>query len=252
MAVIVNGSWSGATPSPKNELVNKVTRLYGLEGDSELRDLACKMLDETVREMNSWTYEANKMVIEGLQMTQNESTISLPTGFYKESQAMMVDSSGNSDAPLFYLPWVHFERTYNATNTEQTGIPYVYSMRNVQREGELHLFPKPNTDTADNWTLKLEYYRRVPLVSEEDPLELPPEVEAALVFGAQKRMAIHIKGPGDRDVAALDALEQRALERFASADSLSPDANIRFRLIDRSRRSFRSVRGTRTGVLYIG
>ena len=229
--------------------MNKVARLYGLEGDSEMRVLSQNMLDETITEMNSWTYEFNKVVLAGVTLVQDQQEYALPTGFYKESQCVLVDGSDNDDTTLHFLPWVHFSRTYLAGPSSGSGVPISYSIRNTQREGEVHLYPKPGATLAGDYTLRLEYYRRIPLVSEEDPLEVPPELEAALVFGAQKRMAIHIKGPGDPDVASLDSLEARSLERLQASDRRTPDANTRFRLATRSRRKqrFRDV-----GAYYIG
>jgi len=95
-----------------------------------------------------------------------------------------------------------------------------------------HLAPTPDTSTAANSTLTFEFYRRTPRVSEEDPLQVPREIEQLLIYGAQKRMAIHLLGASNPDVVSLQALETKALDDLRGVDKRSPDERLRFRLVD--------------------
>lgn len=229
--MLIPGIWSNATPRSKDALVDQVTDLYGNTTDAELEAKALQFLDDAVDDMNTHLWEFNKMVETGIAMTAEQSFVPLSAPVYREVGAFLVDTSSGEAAPhLTFLPWIEFRRLYGAPN--ETGQPLVYSYFNPHREGKLHLAPTPDTSTAANSTLTFEFYRRTPRVSEEDPLQVPREIEQLLIYGAQKRMAIHLLGASNPDVVSLQALETKALDDLRGVDKRSPDERLRFRLVD--------------------
>lgn len=243
--------FSPTLPVAKSVLIDKVTQLFGLKDDNEMRGLAEHFLDDAIKEMNSYLFEFSRTMETGITLSASTQDYTLSGGLpFKESQAYLVNSSsGDAAAPLHYLPYVHFKRLFaleeNTDAVSTAGVPYAYTIRNLHDDGVVSLFPIPNTSTASSWTLTVEYYTRIPLVSElaldTSQLDVPQEVETALVFGGQKRMAIHIHGPGHDDVKALDALENRARTRLQAIDRHHPDSNTRFRLATHSRGSRRHI-----------
>ncbi len=234
-------AWTDPTISSASDLQAKVCRLYGIDAthDTELAALALDLLDETVDEMNSQLYDFNKRVETGITLTAGTAAYELNSAFYRESLAYLVDSSGDREPPLIYLPYARFRETYGDEDWVSDGFPEVYTIRNVQDDGQVTLGPTPDTSAAA-YTLTVEYYRRIPKVSgSEDPLAVPDEVEPALLYGAMKRMAIHINGPGHADVAAFETLEARAIEKLKGVDRRHPDQNMRFQLHGHSRRARR-------------
>jgi hypothetical protein len=233
-----------------------VLQVYGVDDDTDLQTVVEGFLDDAVREMNSHLYEFNKRTETGIALSAStrDYTLTSTAGaqVYRESLAYLVTTAGVQQANLVYLPWAHFQSLYGDQTLVNSGVPSVYSMRNVDFAGTVSLQPIPNTSVASSYTLTVEYYRRIPLpyTDAEDPIEVAPEVETVLVYNAQKRLAIHLHGPGHKDVAAFDALERRAQEELQAVDKRHPDAQRRFRLVDHGASRHHSIL-RRPGVLII-
>jgi hypothetical protein len=244
-------AWAQATLSSQSDLINKVAQVYGIDKDSdtELGTVVLGLLDDTVRNMNSHLYEFNKIVQDNIPITVNERDVNLNVGVYKESLGYLVRTSDNTKILLVYLPYVHFMDQWEANLFGDAGISSAYTFRNVERDGIVSLGPAPNNATATDYTLTLEYYRRIPLPSEQtEGVDVPPEVETALIYGSQKRLAIHLHGPGHPDVGAFHRLEAEALSALKAVDKRHPDEQKRFRLVDHS---YKGKRRLNDGSIYI-
>lgn len=244
MSTVASDTWSTAVPTARSLLVSKISDLFGGVNDAEFRAKALEFLDDTCKDMNSHLYEFNKVFDQGIQLVDGQDFYQLGSPFYRESLAYLEKNSGGFRDPLTYLPWVHFQRlTLSGGDRGEGGY---YSIYNVHDEGLVYLRPIPDDTTAADYILDIEYYRRIPLVSavsEGESINVPQEVETALTYGAQKRMAIHIHGAGHEDVQALHQLEQQALARLKAVDKRHPDEQLRFRVVDFAARSRRSARG---------
>lgn len=224
-------------PVTRTALVSRVAELYGFDSstDTELATVALNLLDETVKEMNSHLYEFNKIVTSNQTMVANTQTVTLSSVtpvIYKESLAYLVRTTDSTKTDMLdYVVWEDFQRMYGSDTS--TGVPVLYSFRNEALTVVVSLWPTPDTGTASAYALVLEYYRRIPLISSVaagSSIDVPAEVETALMYGAQKRMAIHLKGASHPDVSALQALEEHALGKLQRIDRAHPDANRRFRV----------------------
>lgn len=243
MPVVVD-SWGGAVPSTRNQLMAKVARMYGYDlGDPEVAEVVLEALDDSVNELNTNLFEFNKVIETDIPLVAGENTIDLSAPFYRESLAYLVNTTDtNNQAPLNYYPWVQFQRWFG--DKAQTGAPSRYSVFNADLDGKLYLHTTPDAATASSTTLTIEYYKRVPLISSValgKSISVPREIENALVYGAQKRYAIHTMGPGDKDVAALEALETKALDKLRRVDRLHPDERKQWILSDFSNRNKRKA-----------
>lgn len=134
---------------------------------------------------------------------------------------------------MLSLPWVQFKRLSPSTDSTVTGIPRAYSLFNVEQNGRLIFDIIPSADTITNYTLTVEYYRRLPLISSvglNNNPEIAQEFENVILYGAYKRICAHL---GDeKGVGANAAMEREALERVQRIDIMHPDADRRMRLID--------------------
>ena len=232
MSVVVT-AWSGLSTSTRGKLVDKVARLYGADSDdTDVAALALDFLDDCVADLNSNVYQFNMIQETGITLTDGTQAYDLASNFFKDSLAYLNKTSDGEDGgPLTYLPWVSFKKL-GPSNTN-TGSPFRYSLFNVEDDGKVYLYPLPDSSIADNYTLTVEYYRRVPLISSVSAgtgISVPREIENAIVYGAQKRMAMHIVGSGHKDVVSLAALELEALERLKKIDRTHPDGQYRFRI----------------------
>lgn len=233
MIITSSDTWSTATPVSREELIKRVGSTYGLDTDTdtaEFKPRVLAFLDEAVNDLNAFLFDFNKLSVSGITLTEGDETVPLPATFYKESTCTLIKTGDTIGEVLAYIPYVHFVKLKATRYPTRPDIPFWYSLRNVEREGLLYLWPPPNADVAANYTLILEYYRRVPLVSEEDPLVVPREVQSYLMYNAQKRLALHLLGAGHPDVAALNALEEKALHRLRDIDQAHVDEQARFRM----------------------
>ena len=224
-------------PVTRTALVSRVAELYGIDSavDTEIATVALNLLDETVKEMNSHLYEFNKVVKASATMVAGTQTIDLSATtpiIYKESMAYLVETAtSRREDVLQYVIYEEFIRHYGADTTG--GTPTLYTFRNLAYTTVVSLWPIPDVGIASTHTLTLEYYRRIPLISSVaagTSIDVPAEVETALMYGAMKRMAIHMKGAAHPDVSAFSALESNALEKLRMIDRGHPDAPRRFRL----------------------
>lgn len=242
--------WAPTKPSALATLRTKVLQIYGLTSDSDLQTVVDGFIDDTIKDMNSHLYEFNKIVESGLTLTGGTPTVG-PTAnaVYKESLAYLVSTANNiQQAPLIYLPYTKFMDIYGDQEIITTGHTINYTFRNVHGDGLITLGPTPSTGTANKFDLTIEYYRRIPLNSAEDPLNVVQELETALVFGAQKRLAIHIMGASHPDVVAFQLLEKDALLRLKGVDKRHPDQRLRFTIAGQQDRRGRNAR---SGTLFI-
>jgi hypothetical protein len=235
MAIVLSDTWKTAQPSKVSKLVDKVVRLYGLTDDDEAKQMALDFLDETIIEMNTHMYEFNLVQVTSITLVEGQTEYTLPTQFYREKLAYVVDSDGNTGNPLYYLDWPTFMRLYGKQPNEKA-LPIVYSIRNVHNDGSVSVSPPPDERTATNDTLTVDYYRRIPLASENEDgtIDVPQEVETTLLYGAKKRFAMEVRGADQPDWLTFEELESKALERLKAADRRHPDEITRFRLYDRN------------------
>lgn len=233
MPVVVT-SWTGTSTSTHNTLVNKVASLYGIEVgyDSELGQRALEWLDDSVRDLNMGLYEFNKVSQTGIVLTAAQQYVAAATEIYRPYIAYLVRTSDSmAHGPLTGMDWPDFKRNYpDAVNTSQ---PISYATFNYESEGRVYLGPTPDTDTANGFTLSIDYYRRIPKVSDVaggDALNVPEEVEVPLLYGAYKRAAMHFGQPND--VAMYESLWFKSLDRLKNIDRKQPSNQHRFRLVD--------------------
>ena len=205
---------------------------YGFDtSDGDIQRRCLEWLDEAVNDLNYMTWESSKTVETGIPLTSGDTFASLSSQFYKESQAYLVSNDGGDMPPMRYLPWVAFKRLYPDMNTP--GMPCIYTAFNDSSEGKVYFDVVVDDNTASNYTLAVEYYRRIPKISSlgvGDSLEVPTEFENVLLYGAKKRAAQWVGAA--QDVPQFQALEHEAYERMKRADRMHPDSDNRFRLID--------------------
>jgi len=234
VATVISSTWQGAVPSHRSQLIEDVCALYGWDTtDTELRNRVIRFLDGSIKDLNTGLFEFNKIVETGIIMVDGQQWVQLGSNAHKISMVYLTHNSNGDEPPLTILPWDHFKRLYY--QSVKPGKPYVATNFNPEREGKLYLFPIANETTVTDYTLSVEYYTRIPLISEISEgasLSIPQEMENVIVYGAQKRLAEHLLGPGHPDVRAKATLEAESLNRCKTSDRSKPGAQLRFRLCD--------------------
>src|SRR3990172_171322 len=232
---LIKSAWSHFISSSKADLVAQVASLYGVQDDTEMEALAVTSLNGAVDDANMHLWEFNKQEESGIVMTAGQAHVEITDNVYREVLAFIVKASDSTvQQHLTFLPWVDFQRQWGVPTSE--GTPLWYSYFNLHRTGQIHLAPTPPASPstfATDYTLTVQYYRRMPHVSDEDPLYVPREVEQLLVYGGQKRMGMQLQGPSHPDVMALAALESKFYDDLRGVDKRSPDENLCFKLAGR-------------------
>ncbi len=233
-------------------------RVYGIDQvqDNELKLVAESLIDQTIKDMNSHLYEFNKFTETGITLVSEQNDYVLtntdlgvgggsppvaatPVIPYKEVIAYLIKTDDSSRQFLTYIPWVRFSERLGHPLFNNTDIPTIYSWRNVETDGTVTVHPAPGTSVANDYTLTIEFYRRIPLYSEVqdgETIMVPEEVEVPLVYGSCKRLAIHLLGAAHPDVAAFNQLEKTSLEELKAVDKRHPDQQQRFVLSDNIKR----------------
>lgn len=228
---LIKAAWSPFNPATSTTLIDKVSGLYGVSGDTELDAKSLQFLNEAIDDANLHLWEFNKCEESGLVMTAGQEYVEVTHLVYREVMAFTVlTSDGSTQQQLTFLPWVEFRSSW--ASPQMQAPPVAYSYFNLHRNGRIYLGPTPpstGTYVTDN-TLTVQYYRRLPHLDEENPLQVPREVEQLLLWGAQRRMANYLQGPSSPDVASLAAQEVAFYDRLRGMDRRSPDENLRMRL----------------------
>ena len=233
--VPASGSGSGSYLSSRQTLVEKVCALKGFSSkDSNLVERVLQFLDDGIKDLNTYPWESSK-TSESYSLVLNQQYITLNPLFFKESLVYLNHITSGDCSPMKGLPYVHFKRLYSMTSPTNTitGIPTIYSIFNYEKTRRLAFEIAPNQDTVTNYTITVEYYKRLPLISsvqgEQSP-DIPDYFENTLLYGAYKRMSAHL---GDSEgVKTYASLEREALEKLQRIDIMHPDADRRFKLID--------------------
>lgn len=230
-------SWSGSVISTQQELVAKVCALKGFStADPSLVTQVLGFLDDVIKDLNTYPWESTK-VSETYNLTQDQQYITLDELFFKESLVYLTHTTIGDMWPLKGLPYIQFKRLYTGTSPDHTtsGRPQVYTIFNFEKNGRLQFDISPDSDTATNYDLVVEYYKRLPLISSvkgQSSAAIPDYFENTIVYGAFKRMAAHLGD--DNGVKLYSSLEREALERLQRIDTMHPDADRRFRLMGES------------------
>jgi hypothetical protein len=185
--------------------------------------------DLAIKDLNTQLFEFNRVAETGIVMTAAQEWVVLSDKAFKISQTYLTHNTKGDEPPITELPWTHFKKLYANDQTE--GKPFVCASFNMDADQRLYLYYTPNASTVADYTLAVEYYRRIPLFSEiglGHSLLIPQEVENALSYAAQKRLAIHVLGAGHPDVAVVAALETEALGRLKRSDRTKPAQQLRF------------------------
>ena len=235
MAVVVD-AFSSPTPVTQSALISQVARLYGLEDDTELRGKVLDMLDNTVIEMNARLWRFMRTSQLDITVTADDETIVLVNTFHKEDNAWWSHKTdGSKSKPLTYLPYAHY--VWMTRESTDSGRATLYTARNTHEDGKISIWPKVDNDTADNLNFNIEYFQRIPLVSGGIQIDVPQEVQSALIAGGHEKLAAHLLGPSHGDALAQKQDYTNKVEALKTIDSMHPDEQMRFRLVDDVRRS---------------
>lgn len=201
--------------------------------DTDLTSKVLGWLDDSIKDINRILWQHTVIAESGIVFTEGQQWITVGSNIYRESQAYLTHNTSGDQPPLTYEPWVVFKRKYPGTDTSgpDLGLPQIYTIFNTDKDDRIYLYPIPNSDTVTNYTLTVEYYQRLPLISScanNEPPRIPQEFENAILYGAYKRFAMDMGESAQ--VGLYENLEHEEHQYLKNMNGMHPDAQKGFRV----------------------
>lgn len=182
---VLSPSTSGQTGiSAGSILVTQIARIAGGEGEAEIRNQALDCLNRARIELNQHDWRFMKTTDNPITLSNGTDTYTLSSAFRKPSFAVLIDAAALPKFELLYADDETFSHLY--PDKSQRSQPIYYMLRNDYEDGLVTLFPTPDSGTAADYRLVVEYYARIEAFSDtSDPVSLPEEIVNVLVIGGQ-------------------------------------------------------------------
>jgi len=235
---IVSASVGPARPRQNSVLAAKVARVVGMDREAPGLAAAEEFLNDAIIEFNTKLYEANKIGPTSVTLTGGTGT--LPALFYKELECQQVGSAGNKVRQLNYIDWAEYQHLTFDTEWTTLTSPMYYTLFNTYRTGQIKTLPAGGaTGTV---YVKITYYKRIPLLAGNvDILDMPQEIERALVLKAQSQMIRTYRSADPSAWMPWEVLAEAAWARFVTIDTKHVDMKPRFRLPPMTARYYNEV-----------
>src|SRR3990167_4619438 len=183
--VVVTSSGSGQTGAGSGaNKVTEVARIVGGQDENSIRAQALSCINRVRMELNMHDWRFMKTNASNITLINGTATYALPTNLKAVTYARLLDTNGKQDHELTYVPDDVF--THWMTDQEHTGQPLYYNASNVFGDGLVTLYPVPDASAVTNWTLDVEYFKRIPVITDDAwAIDVPEEVNLVLTAGGQ-------------------------------------------------------------------
>ena len=237
---VVSTSGGGQTRcDPGNKMTAAVARIVGGEDEPLVRGSATAAINRVRLRLNGMDWNFTKTTNSDITLVDGTQTYSLSTSFKKPSFAILRDTNSKPGRTLEYKDdaWL---ADWLPVQTE-TGDPLYYTLRNAQEDGLISLYPVPETSAAANWTLQVEFYKRIPVINDNtDEVDLPEEVCNVFVMGGQYYLLME-RDKGSQMIPIARQDYEIAIKELQTYDRRIHDEYTRFRLSRGGQRELGSV-----------
>lgn len=184
-ATILTRTGSGQTGTGSgSNLISQIARIVGGESEPNVRAHALDCLNRVKNELNQHDWRFMKRTQAAITFINGTATYNLDASYRKPSFAHILDSTGKLYAEIIYKDDAAF--SHQKTAQTDTGLPIYYTLRNEFEDGYITVYPIPDSSTATNYQMMVEYFARIPTMADNsDQLSLPEEVLNVLVAGGQ-------------------------------------------------------------------
>lgn len=179
-------SGSGQTGvSIGSRLVSQVARIVGGESEPQVRVFAVDCINRVRIELNQHEFVFMKRTDAPITLINGTDTYSLESTFIKPAYARLITDDGMPYSDLEYYDEQRFAHL-QTSQQDHRGLPTIYVLRNAFQDGLVTLYPIPDSSTASTKRLEVEYFARIPVITDDaSGPNLPEEVENVLVIGGQ-------------------------------------------------------------------
>ena len=189
-----------------SELVLDILEYAGGLDDVDEKAKAKRALESAVRQFNHISWSFNRSFKDVTFLADTSEYIML-ADFYTPWRAMIID---DNDKNVKRLQWVPYDEWLITRPNQRTGtsLPLGYTIRNIHEDGLVTFFPPLGPGPFTYPKARIHYHRRIIVPIGSGVMNIPSEVEEAIV---QEAVAIMISKV--RNFA--EARDQRLLSRDA-------------------------------------
>jgi len=167
----------------RSELIDDILEFTGGEGDKDEQRRAGRALDSSVRRFNltAWRFNRRQEEITFLDDTA-EYQLTAAAVFRNPLRMRLLD---DSDVRREYLPWVRWEdwTKFDPDQSSKSSVPNYYTIRDAHTTATVIFSPPLSVPTSRPKAL-LDYHVRIAFAADGAVLQVPEEVEEALVSEA--------------------------------------------------------------------
>ena len=236
MALVLSGSLviSGSGGQPQVDtfgaLKTCVAKTLNAENQTKILDLA----GDGIKRAILWTNLTGKFRFGSKQaadanLVAGTATVSLAADFFAVQEVQLIDTNGNVDSTLEYVPWGQF----NVLEQKQdaTGKPLYWTSRNTFDDSTITVYPTPDTSAATDYDVRVTYYERIQRPgADSDIIDAPQELGLVLCTYAES----YVLFVRDRTNVAAWASKKREAERllsqFVHSTEEEPTAGLQWRV----------------------
>ena len=162
-------------------------------------------------------------------LVDGQSTYSLPSDFFAADVLQLINTDGDVEHKLEHREWQRFNADYE--KQDDTGRPKIWTSRSSFVDGNIIVYPEPDSSAATNWDLRLIYYRRIERPSgDEDIIVAPRELSHVLcLYGEYFVLERHDRN-NEQKIQRKLAEYRGALGAFKGVDNREPDGRAQFRI----------------------
>jgi hypothetical protein len=183
---VLTPSASGQTGvASGSQLVSQVARVVGGESEASIRVYAKDCINRVRIELNHHEFAFMKRTDAPITLVNGTKTYSLEAAFIKPAYARLIALDSTPYTDLDYYDEQSFAHL-QPQQPDSRDLPLCYTLRNAFADGLITLFPTPGTTAASDYRLEVEYFARIPVITDDvNGPNMPEEVQNVLIIGGQ-------------------------------------------------------------------
>lgn len=157
------------------------------------------------------------------------ATVSLASDFWAIQEVQLIDTDGNVDSTLEYIPWGQF----NVLEQKQdiAGKPLYWTSRNTFDDAVITVYPTPDASAAADYDVRVTYYERIQRPSADtDIIDAPEELGLVLCTYAEYLLLFERDRTNVAAWASKKREAERLLSQFVHSTEEEPTATLQWHL----------------------
>jgi hypothetical protein len=179
--IVSGGSGAAGQTDSFGALKSSAATEFGAEGQDFYLGLAGKGILKGIDVVNMrHLFRFGSEQQAAVSLTADDDTYSIASDTFAVQEVQLIDSSGDVDRTLEYVPWGQFNSLEPKQNA--SGAPEFWTARNSFDDLVIHVYPVPDAQAAANYDIKITNYVRIARPTlDSDVIVAPRELGEVLV-----------------------------------------------------------------------